>query len=607
MTDNGDMTDIKDGEGQNSGPKKRLGRNKLFLIISGGVLLAALIVCAVLLLQTPPVEDNADRVIEFGTVMKGVSVGGIDISGMTKEEALAATATLPAQLLAQVNFTIDVAGEQMAFTAQDFALYTDYDAVIEQAVVYGRTGSFDDRLAAANEAKESGIDFPVDILVDEAGLKTALSTLKTEMDTAPVDATVEFAPWGYTTAQNGDGTVTYTKWEPTLEEIIAICKKYASGKNYEEAPNLVRLSAEEIPLALRYEYWDDRKGSHGAYVENYIPRDADIARFIYTESVDGLILDTDAVFTAVVSQVQSDAYETIAPPVEITPAAVSLDDLKSQTQLIASWSSSYGGSGHYGYNRNYNVAMLSSLLTGAQIEPGEVWSVNDTAGPRNATTAKTYGWREASGIENGGYTPQYGGGVCQLGSTTYNAAIRAGLAWTEHKHHSIPSDYVPLGLDSTLNSPSGNNPGLDLKLRNDAQTAYYLVSYIDPIERNVTVEFYGVPLTDASGQSILLRFTSKNLGRYGSPSSRVIEVKDGFVCPDGTIISSGRDSYQFARSRAGTIVQVYKATLALDGTQIGEPEDYEYWKYPVIDGTTYVLKGDEPTPTTTTEASPSEF
>ncbi|MEL7602747.1 MAG: peptidoglycan binding domain-containing protein, partial [Bacillota bacterium] len=197
------MTEYKDAvETMDIGPRKRGGKNKLFLIISGGVLVVALIVCAVvLLLGAGPGEDTAERVIELGTVMKGVSVNGVDISGMTRDEVLAATSGLEAELFAKANFTVDVNGNVMNFTAQDFALQTDYEAVIDKAMAYGRAGTFEERLAAANAAKESPVDFPVTVTVDETKLKTALTTLKAQLDTAPVDATSTFAAWGYMETQ----------------------------------------------------------------------------------------------------------------------------------------------------------------------------------------------------------------------------------------------------------------------------------------------------------------------------------------------------------------------------------------------------------------------
>jgi Uncharacterized vancomycin resistance protein len=565
------MTDIKDtGEALGQGPKKSIGKNKLFLIISGCALVVVLAVAAVLLF-TGGSAGTTERVVEFGTVMQGVSVGGIDISGMTKGEALAATADLSNQLLSQVNFDVDIDGEVMTFTAQEFALYTDYEAVIEKAVAYGRAGTFDERLAAANAAKESSVDFPVDILVDEAGLKTALASFKSEMDTPPLDAAAIFAPWGYAETQNADGTVTHTVFEPTLEERIDIVKAYANRDEYGGFPAFVRIAEANMPNALRYEYYENDE-----FVEDYRPRDADISHFFYTDAVDGLVVDTGAIFDAVVSQVASDTYETIVAPVTVTPAAVTIEDMKSRTQLIASWSSSY--SEHSSYNRNYNVAMMSSIINGAVLEPGQTFSVNGTAGPREAGTA--FGWRKAAGLYNGGTTQQYGGGVCQLGSTIYNACIRSGVTIVEFSHHTIPSAYIPIGLDATLSTPTP-----DLVLGNDTESAFYIVSYVNPIERNVTVEVYGVPLTDASGQQILLTYDSERTGRYGSPGVKRVTVPYNSEAPDGHRVTS---EYRFSSPRSGTTALAYQITMTLDGTEISRVQYGDTIKYPPFVGYTYV-------------------
>ncbi len=584
-------------EGPGVGPKKRGGRNKLFLLISGGVLLVALAVSAVLLLSSGTGEDSAQRVVEFGTVMQGVKVGGIDISGMTRDEALAATATLSDKLLGDVNINIDVNGELMPFTAQDFALFTDYETVIEQAIAYGRTGSFDERLKAANDAKEKGVDLPVTVHYDETALRTALTTLKSQLDTPPIDASATFAPWGFSKTENEDGTVTYTPYTPELDDIIDYCTVISKGKEYTKFPEFVRLSDAEMPSPLRYQYWNDRKGSKGGYEDEAVQRDANVARFIYNEQVDGLVVDIDAIYDAVTAQVESGSYETIVAPVEVTPATVTIEQVKNQTQMIASWTSSYGGSGHAkDYDRNYNVDMIASLLNGTVVMPGGTMSVNDIVGSRDVNTAKKYGWRKAAGIENGAYTPQYGGGVCQLGSTTYNAAIRSGLYVVESHHHSIPSGYVPIGLDATLNSGS-----LDLKLRNDATTPVYLVTYNNPTARTVTVEFYGVPLTDATGQQIIKKYTSKNLGTYGTPVPKTIIKPLNFVCPDGTILSVENTPYEHAKNRQGTIAQATEIIYSLDGTEISRDVWPEY-RYPVINGVIYAL---DPASLETSTPSPS--
>ncbi len=561
---------------------------KIFLISSAGVLVAALVIMAVLLLGNKTItEDRVVRVMEYGTVLQGVSVNGIDLSGMTAEEAHTTTADVDAQLLAEAVFNLDVNGTVVTRTSTDFELYTDYADVIKNALDYGHTGSFEDRLAAANEARESGTDFPVSVLFDEATLTSALAALKTELDTEPVNATATFMPWGYTLDADGKAV----RWEPDLK---AMADAHSKGKEYEQ-PNLVRIPDAEKPLALRYQYWENDE-----YVDGYIPQDWNIARFWYTPEVTGIVVNTQAIYDQIVSQVQSGSYSTITVPVEVTEPAIKLADIKKNTMLVASWSSSY--SNHYGTGRNWNVSRMSSFISGGVIQPGEQWTINTVAGPRNRTTAKSIGWKEAAGIENGGYTPQVGGGVCQLGSATYNAALRAGLTIVSQTHHTIPSDYIPLGLDATLSTPKP-----DLVLKNDNTMPVYIVSYVNPKDKNVTVEIYGQQPIDPTYGEVIYDFTSNNKGtRYGTPTPKTITSEVPITAPDGTVVDASNPTYKYADSRKGTTIQTYKHIYSLDGKELCDPITFEKHSYPVIHGTVYVYSPPVvPTPTPAPSESPT--
>jgi vancomycin resistance protein YoaR len=99
---------------------------------------------------------------------------------------------------------------------------------------------------------------------------------------------------------------------------------------------------------------------------------------------------------------------------------------------------------------------MSNFVNGSIIQPGATWSMNETAGPRNAQTAQTVGWAKAHVISSGRYEDDYGGGNCQVSGTLYNAAIRAELGIAERRTHSWPSSYVPEGLDATVNYLQGS-------------------------------------------------------------------------------------------------------------------------------------------------------
>lgn len=108
-------------------------------------------------------------------------------------------------------------------------------------------------------------------------------------------------------------------------------------------------------------------------------------------------------------------------------------------------------------SRSHNVRLAARALNGAVIAPGQVLSLNKRLGPRQPE----FGYRKGPAFINGEIVPETGGGVCQVATTLYNAALRANLDIVERRHHSMPVKYVPPGLDATLYYGL-----IDLRLRN---------------------------------------------------------------------------------------------------------------------------------------------
>ncbi|MCS7273739.1 MAG: VanW family protein [Fimbriimonadales bacterium] len=96
--------------------------------------------------------------------------------------------------------------------------------------------------------------------------------------------------------------------------------------------------------------------------------------------------------------------------------------------------------------RNHNIRLAANALNGVILLPGERLSYNQVVGKR---TVKR-GFRLAPVIIYGEKRLGVGGGVCQVSSTLFNAALLSGLAILRRANHSIPVDYVPLGRDATV-------------------------------------------------------------------------------------------------------------------------------------------------------------
>lgn len=110
-------------------------------------------------------------------------------------------------------------------------------------------------------------------------------------------------------------------------------------------------------------------------------------------------------------------------------------------------------------NRYHNIKLVRDRLNGYILENNETFSFNEVCGPYGADD----GFKEASILlSNGQKDKGYGGGVCQLSSTLYNAIKDLDVDITERHNHSRPVGYVPENEDATVSLQSG----LDFKFKN---------------------------------------------------------------------------------------------------------------------------------------------
>lgn len=98
-------------------------------------------------------------------------------------------------------------------------------------------------------------------------------------------------------------------------------------------------------------------------------------------------------------------------------------------------------------SRNANLKAASQKIDGIVLAPGEKFSFNGAVGRR---TLKN-GFRVAGVYRNGRHDQGVGGGICQVSSTLYNAALYANLKIVRRQNHSMPVPYLPVGRDATVN------------------------------------------------------------------------------------------------------------------------------------------------------------
>lgn len=140
-----------------------------------------------------------------------------------------------------------------------------------------------------------------------------------------------------------------------------------------------------------------------------------------------------------------------------------------------------------GTGRVHNVDSAARSIDGRVLAPGEIFDYSEAI----EYAEKTFGFQEAPVIFGGKLVPGVGGGICQVSSTLYNAAVRAGLSIVERRNHSLPVSYLPKGQDATfakgyINFRFKNTSGHHLLIRAEVENRQLTVKLFGDMPENVS-------------------------------------------------------------------------------------------------------------------------
>lgn len=141
-------------------------------------------------------------------------------------------------------------------------------------------------------------------------------------------------------------------------------------------------------------------------------------------------------------------------------------------------------------NRKNNIRLAAEKINGVIVMPGQVFSYNETVGERT----KEAGYAEASAYDNGEIVQEVGGGICQVSSTLYCAAMFAQLDTVERTNHYFKVSYLDWGMDATVSWGT-----LDYKFRNSREYPVKIQVYFNDEEESLQVDILG---TDVDGSYV---------------------------------------------------------------------------------------------------------
>ncbi len=377
--------------------------------------------------------------------------------------------------------------------------------------------------------KEIGIEPDVDATIQAAFLYSENGTLPEHIN---YETTV-------------DGINFEFKTNATLEKVMAFFQT-------EEIAEAINVSPDDAGVIFRPSALDESQ------------------RFSYELPLPGLEVDVDAFAPMVLDAIKTNSYSVMDAPYKEVNSFTSIDDMKYKTQLIGTYTSDIIRKLQI-TERTANIVQMCSVINqnGSILQPGETLSLNATSGVRTVDN----GFYEAPALESGLHVTEVGGGVCQVASTVYIAALAAELDITEHTFHSLPSDYIPAGLDATISI----NP--DLKIVNNKTSPIYISVVTDEAANTVTCNIYGEPAQHGYTTELVSKVVKTTL-----PSPSTYHYAE--VSPGGYKIDPG-EIYEYSEPVNGIRAKVYRLYKDADG-KVVKSEYLYYAIYQAFAGEYYV-------------------
>ncbi len=236
---------------------------------------------------------------------------------------------------------------------------------------------------------------------------------------------------------------------------------------------------------------------------SWSPQPAQVA---VTPGATGLAVDVDPA-TARLSELITAGERTLARELPLRVVEPELTTERAQAAGVRTLIGTFTTYFQAGQPRATNIRRIAEIVDGSYLAPGEVLSLNATAGRRT----KERGFVADGAIVDGELTDEVGGGVSQFATTLFNAAFFAGLPIPAHKPHSFYISRYPAGRESTVYFGS-----VDVKVGNDTGHGIHVTTSSTP--SSVTVALYG----DNGGR----RVTASHGPRRAARGRRLPDLRD---------------------------------------------------------------------------------
>ncbi len=518
----------------------------------GGRIVPVIILGVLIVLIAGALLAGSIAVQKVNTIYPGVEIAGVDLSGMIRDEARDALLAVGHERYDRFTVTANLPlGNTLAMSSADAGMRFGADKAADAAWNYGRTAGLFGAMKEYAQCRYLGkcgftyTDDVFEVTLDEAKMRSIIAEKAVDIDAQLLESSIVI----------GDDSITLVKGASgmTLDEEVVFTSfrdAFLTGENTEFTYESTPTADEE---AFDFQALYDEIYSEVAEAEILYNHDIDTSDpaadddgdtadtaadttetadtadatgsaadtggtdvstvdfngelYIVTQSSVGRTFDVEAAEKA---WAEGSYGDTVTIPMTVTNPERTTEEINSMLfadKLSKNWTmvkllnrdycdevrTSLSGSSD---DRISNVKKACSLLDGLILIPGQTLSFNDTLGERTEAN----GWKPATAYANGEVRQEYGGGICQVSSTLYNAVLYANLEIVERECHQFQVGYLPWGMDATV---SWGWP--DFKFRNNAEYPIKIHAWVDDETNECCVQILG---TDVNHQYVLMRFNN---------------------------------------------------------------------------------------------------
>lgn len=430
------------------------------------------------------------------TVFGKTDVLGVDVSGLTKQQVQETWEAEAAGVYQSSGISVLINGEEVKMLSLDElgATVTGEDAA-QAAWNAGHGGNFITNGAALIRSWFEETPTVPHLTVDEEVLGKTVDALTKELSSAPINGTYRVD------AKKQDGF--YVTKPADGRQVDGAALKAALVQELEEG----RLT----PVKCQY----GTLGAKGLDLDAISKKLEKAVNSKYDKKTGGVTKSRPSVsFDVAEAQKlleQAQCGEEIVIPAKVQAAAITEEKLQQVMfrDVLGSYTTSVGGT----WERKTNVRLAAANIDGYIMNSGDDFYYNQAVGQR--TTAR--GFQAAPAYVGGKTVDEVGGGICQVSSTLYYAAMLANLKIVEREEHMYAPSYITFGCDATV---SWGGP--EFAFRNNTDYPIKIVTYYSG--DTLTVEIYGTKVDDT-----YVRIISETLSQtdYKVVYQKTDELKKG--------------------------------------------------------------------------------